>query len=233
MTLAAFSEPLSERTRRLVRGLTIAVLCVLTGAVLVLTALPVDVGIQALFSSVALLTLLILRRWRQRRLVRILTLMVMLALGLRYMFWRTDFTLTYAGFFSFIGTILLYGAEIYGFLVFLLGLIVNLAPISRLVKPVQWDDSGLPSVDVLVPSYNEESSLLAVTLAAATQIRYPEGKLSVYLLDDGERSRSATIRIMSRPRPPRRVILNFRNSAEDSAFSTLPASAIGTPRPAI
>ncbi len=157
----------------------------LLGGVLFLTALPVDLAVQAAFSVVALLLLAILRRRRKQRFGRIFSLIVMLMISLRYMFWRTSFTLVYADFLSFIGTILLYGAEVYGFLLFLLGSVVNLSPVNRASAPVAWDDAALPSVDVLVPSYNENSELLAITLVAATQIRYPKDQLTVYLLDDG------------------------------------------------
>src|SRR5271166_5781689 len=43
----------------------------------------------------------------------------------------------------------------------------------------------LPTVDVLVPSYNESPAILEATLLAALQMRYPEEKRKVYLCDDG------------------------------------------------
>ena len=43
----------------------------------------------------------------------------------------------------------------------------------------------MPTVDVFVPSYNEDRDLLARTLAAAKGINYPPDKLTVFLLDDG------------------------------------------------
>lgn len=157
----------------------------MAGAILLLTALPVDLGVQATFSVVSLLLLAIAHRWHETRFARILSLTLLLIISLRYIFWRTFFTLVYAGFFSFTGTILLYGAEVYGFVLFLFGLVVNLSPINRESAPVARDDAALPTVDVLVPSYNEDSAVLAVTLCAATQIRYPKDKLAIYLLDDG------------------------------------------------
>ena len=45
--------------------------------------------------------------------------------------------------------------------------------------------ADLPSVDIFVPSYNEEPDLLAATLAAAKALDYPADKLTVFLLDDG------------------------------------------------
>ncbi len=42
-----------------------------------------------------------------------------------------------------------------------------------------------PTVDVLIPTYNEEREILEVTLLAALAIDYPKEKLNVYLCDDG------------------------------------------------
>ena len=46
-------------------------------------------------------------------------------------------------------------------------------------------DDKLPTVDVFVPTYNEDKGLLATTLAAAIGMDYPADKLTVWLLDDG------------------------------------------------
>ena len=46
-------------------------------------------------------------------------------------------------------------------------------------------DERYPTVDVFVPSYNEDAQLLATTLAAAKAMDYPADQLTVWLLDDG------------------------------------------------
>ena len=162
-------------------GPWILILC----PILVLTALPVDVRAQGAFAIASLIVLTALRFRPESRFSRTFSLVIILLIGLRYFFWRTFATLGYQDFWSFLGVLLLYSAELYGFGIFLFGLIVNVSPVSRKSPPVAWDDSRLPHVDVLVPSYNEDPEMLAVTLTAASQIRYPREKLSVYLLDDG------------------------------------------------
>jgi cellulose synthase (UDP-forming) len=79
----------------------------------------------------------------------------------------------------------LFLAEVYGIAMYFFGVFVNIHPIDRKTVPLPDDPELLPSVDVFVPSYNEDQDLLELTLTAARQIRYPAGKLNVYLLDDG------------------------------------------------
>ncbi len=47
-------------------------------------------------------------------------------------------------------------------------------------------------MDVFVPSYNESAELLEVTLLACQSMEYPEGKLRVFLLDDGGTDQKCT-----------------------------------------
>lgn len=118
----------------------------------------------------------------------VLRLVIVLAavyITLRYFFWRTFYTLDYYDPVSFLGTLVLYAAELYVITLYLFGLFVNINPLNRKPIPLPADASLLPTVDVFIPSYNEEPALLETTLLAATQIRYPTEKLNIYLLDDG------------------------------------------------
>ncbi|MBE0436745.1 MAG: hypothetical protein IBX56_13170 [Methylomicrobium sp.] len=49
-----------------------------------------------------------------------------------------------------------------------------------------------PSVDVVIPSYDEPADLVKITLAAAKNIDYPKHKLQIYLLDDGATEQKLT-----------------------------------------
>jgi cellulose synthase (UDP-forming) len=104
---------------------------------------------------------------------------------LRYFFWRTTTTIEYNDLPSFIAALGLYLAEIYGIAIYFLGAFVNIFPLYRQSPPLPDNPDLLPSVDILIPSYNEDPELLEVTLLAATQVDYPGNKLNVYLLDDG------------------------------------------------
>ena len=112
-----------------------------------------------------------------------------LALGstvlLRYLYWRLTNTLPpvsdLAGF--ALGSILV-AAELFCAFIMGVSLVINADPLRR--KPLgRCDDAELPTVDVFIPSYNEDESILAMTICAAKGMDYPPEKLTVWLLDDG------------------------------------------------
>ena len=116
---------------------------------------------------------------------RSLFIVLALFVSCRYMAWRIFDTLMYTGFFDFIGTALLFLAEVYGFTLFLLDMFVNFSPMSSEIIPLPQDDSSYPSVDVFIPTYDESEGIVRMTVTAATQIQYPKEKLNIYILDDG------------------------------------------------
>jgi cellulose synthase (UDP-forming) len=148
-------------------------------------AIPTDLDGQRALACAIIGTLLIMRRLPLSDIARVAFLFLGAYLTARYFFWRTFETLTYYDLPSFIGSILLYLAELFGIALYLLSAFVNISPLSRLPVPLPADPADLPTVDVLVPSYNESLELLEVTLIGALQIRYPREKMRVYLLDDG------------------------------------------------
>ena len=105
---------------------------------------------------------------------------------LRYLYWRTFNTLSYEGFFDFTGSLLLYTAELVAIVIYLLGIFSSLKLLQR--KPVDLDEypeSQWPTVDILIPTYNEPHTLVENTILAAIGMDYPKEKFHVYLLDDG------------------------------------------------
>lgn len=104
---------------------------------------------------------------------------------LRYFLWRTTESLIYYDFFSFLGALALYGAELYAVSIGLLSAFASIQPIDRRPVPLPQTPEALPTVDIFIPTYNEPPELLEVTLLAALQVRYPRSRLKVYLLDDG------------------------------------------------
>lgn len=165
---------------------------------------PVHVGAQA-WTAWALIALFVLGRGmlglipeRWRPLLTTLLLTVGAFVTLRYFAWRALHTLSFHDPMSFVASVTLLAAEAYGICMFLLGIWLNVEPLRRrpvapVGPPEQW-----PTVDVLVPSYDEDPGLLEITLIAATQIRYPASRLRVYLCDDG-----ATAEKLSDPDPAR------------------------------
>lgn len=115
--------------------------------------------------------------------------MVALTLGVamvsRYVYWRTTSTLPPVEDLSnFIPALLLYVAEMYSVTLLALSLFVVSAPHPPRTAPAIAPGAE-PTVDIFVPSYNEDVGLLATTLAAAVAIDYPRDRFKVWLLDDG------------------------------------------------
>ena len=104
---------------------------------------------------------------------------------LRYWLWRLTETLpSLDDPLSFAAAIVLFSGETFTVCLFFLTALVTADPTEANAAPrVRLND--VPSVDILVPSYNEPDELLAVTLAAAKQINYPEDRKKVILCDDG------------------------------------------------
>jgi len=105
---------------------------------------------------------------------------------MRYIYWRTFQSLTYEGFFDFIGAVLLYTAEIFAIIIYLLGIFTSLNLLKR--KSIELDEypqEDWPTVDILIPTYNEPQIIIENTVLAALAMDYPVEKFTVNLLDDG------------------------------------------------
>ena len=119
------------------------------------------------------------------RLFRLAVIFLAGFITLRYLAWRLTSTIGYHDPFSLIGALLLLAAELYGIAIYFLGAFVNAYPVKRDPAPLPDDPNLWPTVDILVPTYNEDPEMLETTLLAATQIRYPKHRFKVYLCDDG------------------------------------------------
>lgn len=150
-----------------------------------LSSLPTDLNTQTILVLSIYAGLILTNQWRERRWGKLIFMSLLVLLSLRYFMWRTFNTLSFEDPVSFVLMIMLYVAEVFGFLLFILGLMVNIMPLSRERKEVKPDKTKMPTVDVFIPTFNEDPALVAITVAAATQIDYPKDKLKVYLLDDG------------------------------------------------
>lgn len=140
---------------------------------------------QISVGAVSVLVLLVLRQFHSNEIIRIVFLLIAVFLSVNYFYWRTAYTLTYYDPISFSFALILYFAELYGFTVYILSIFVNIDPLDRKPEPLPPDESLWPTVDVLIPSYNENAELLETTLLSALSMDYPSGKLKVWLCDDG------------------------------------------------
>ncbi|WP_455274025.1 UDP-forming cellulose synthase catalytic subunit [Rhizobium herbae] len=158
----------------------IASLCVIA-----LVTLPINLQTQ-LIASIAVVTFMaVLKILRAEGTWRLTALAFGTAIVMRYVYWRTTSTLPPLNQLeNFIPGFLLYLAEMYSVMMLALSLFVVAMPLPS--RPSRAATAGkYPSVDVFVPTYNEDSHLLANTLAAAKAMDYPADKLTVWLLDDG------------------------------------------------
>ena len=117
--------------------------------------------------------------------LRIVSIFLAIFLTARYLVWRVEFTIGGFGLISLIAGLTLFAAELYSAGFAFLGYFVNLYPRHRTPVPLPVDESLLPSVDIIVPTYNEPADLLEVTLLGALNITFPTDKAHIHLLDDG------------------------------------------------
>ncbi len=193
MTGAA-TDRVGRGLRRLVRALRAApgalirsagvLLSLAMGVLFVVT--PLDIRAQAILGAVIFALALVLNRVAGRPITLLLTF-ISIAVSTRYMVWRVTATvdegLSLANFMA----PLLLGAEIYTFVLLLLGYLQTAWPLRRRPVPLPEDRADWPTVDVYIPTYNEPLKVVRPTVLAAMSVDWPRDKLNVYILDDGRR----------------------------------------------
>ena len=154
-------------------------------AMIAIVAQPVGVTVQLALGITAIAVMAGLWMWTTGPLTRMTFLATGSLVILRYIYWRATNTLPSIDEpVSFVFGIVLFAAEAYCVVFLAINLIINADPMERKPAAAQPDER-LPTVDIFVPSYNEDEAILAVTLSAAKSMDYPSGKLTVWLLDDG------------------------------------------------
>ena len=109
---------------------------------------------------------------------------------LRYLYYRTSYTLNFDGWINSIACLLLYLAELYAILTLVLAYVQTLKikerqPISLAALPEEeWFQ-----VDIYIPTFNEDVEIVRKTVLAARNCDYAPGKKKVYVLDDGRPER--------------------------------------------
>ncbi|MDG5472350.1 glycosyltransferase [Jeotgalibacillus sp. ET6] len=137
--------------------------------------------------AVEIMVLFLLYRAAKRGGVhRRILLSLFLLLNAVYLIWRAVETLPTFGIISLVLGILLLATEIMGFVQSIVFTILSWKPFRRKHIPLT-DLDQLPSVDILIATYNEPEDLLKRTIVACTMLRYPEHLLRVYVCDDGKR----------------------------------------------
>lgn len=116
---------------------------------------------------------------------RLIFILLAAFMALRYIQWRAFDTLIYTGPLDFIGMSLLFLAEVYGLIIYFLGMFVNIWPLESRHIPLPVETEKLPTVDIFIPTYNEPDEIIRITATAASQLDYPREKLRIYIIDDG------------------------------------------------
>lgn len=161
-------------------------LALLAGSLgLFLLWLPLSLQAQLVLSLAALGVMFFGMSRPENTVFRFITFTFCGILALRYAFWRTTETLpAFSEPLNFIPGLLLYIAEMYCLLMLAISFFMLADPLKRTAPKVRSLEE-LPTIDVFIPTYNEDAELLAGTMAAAKSMIYPRDKLSIWLLDDG------------------------------------------------
>ena len=152
----------------------------------ILITLPINLQAHLVAGAMVVGAMVLLKLFTRQGIWRQIALALGTSMVLRYAYWRTTSTLPPLNQpEDFIPGLMVYLAEMYSIFMLFLSLFVVMRPMAPRTLKVSSSDPDLPTVDVFVPTYNEEAALLATTLASAKAMDYPADKLTVWLLDDG------------------------------------------------
>jgi len=147
------------------------VVTALFASLLALLCISQPFGLMTQFIFVVLLWgLAMLVRRIPGRFPTMMLIVLSLTVSCRYLWWRYTSTLNWDDPLSLIFGLLLIAAETYAWVVLVLGYFQTLWPLNRQPVSMPADRSQWPSVDLLVPTYNEALSVVRPTLYAALGI---------------------------------------------------------------
>lgn len=147
---------------------------------------PFNTLSQLIFVSLLLVIALLVRRI-PGQVITLLLIIVSITASTRYLWWRMSSTLNWDSTFDLTWGILLLVAEIYTWLILLLGYFQTAWPLKRPPALLPIRNDIWPTVDVFIPTYNEPLKVVKPTVYAAMDLDWPKGKINIYLLDDGRR----------------------------------------------
>jgi cellulose synthase (UDP-forming) len=184
---------------RIFRGINSAYL-VWTVVLLMLFSVPLIVtsvkvwqqgAIAVLLAAIGWLSVRIESRQQNQQMTQYIHLFLVwlsIVTTLRYLYYRTSYTLNLDSPINGVASILLYLAELYAVVTLVLSYFQTLKLKNR--KPVDlaaFPQQEWSKVDVYIPTYNEDVEIVRKTAVAAVAIDYPDQKKQVYVLDDGRK----------------------------------------------
>jgi len=149
--------------------------------------IPLSTQNQAVLAIAGILAFFVVDRVRNENAAIILKLLS-LFVSLRYFVWRLTETIELQDFAQAALSGALIFAEFFAGIMLVLSYFQTLHTLQRQPatlpdKPEEW-----PSVDVYIPTYNEDLQIVRMTVLACMGLDWPADRLNVYILDDGHRS---------------------------------------------
>jgi cellulose synthase (UDP-forming) len=150
------------------------------------TTVPLSFTGQTIYAATVFGVALYLRRYTGT-LFTLIMIVFSINASSRYLYWRYTETLSLDNWTDSIFSIVLVIAEVYAWLVLLLGYAQTIWPLRRKPEPMPDDDALWPTVDLYIPTYNESLKVVRPTVLAALALDWPRDKLKIFILDDGRR----------------------------------------------
>lgn len=173
----------NARLRKLV---AVAVAVIMLLCAILLVTQPFSLLAQFIFVMLLWGAAMVVRRV-PGRFSSLLLIVLSLTVSARYIWWRYTSTLNWNSKLDLMFGIILLMAETYSWIVLVLGYIQSAWPLKRKVASLPADRSLWPTVDLMIPTYNEDLNVIKPTVYAALGIDWPADKLRIHVLDDGRR----------------------------------------------
>jgi cellulose synthase (UDP-forming) len=139
-------------------------------------------ALAAVLSFIMVFALIVRKKRRQLKYFIGFAILIQLT----YIIWRVLFTIPTRNAVGFFFGVLLFLAELVAFVQSTTHRLMFMKDYEQPEKSLDEFDE-LPTVDILIATYNEPVSILRQTVAAAASQRYPKDKFKVYVCDDGHR----------------------------------------------
>lgn len=176
----------SIKATKLGMALNYFMLFVVTLLALLCFTVPFDYQAQIVF-VLSLWALAMMVRRMPGRFPTLLLIILSVTASCRYLWWRYSSTLNWDDSLAlFLGCVLLL-AETYSWIVLMLGYFQTSWPLNRKPVLLPEDQSVWPTIDLLIPTYNEDLDVVKATVYASMGVDWPRDKINIHILDDGKR----------------------------------------------
>jgi cellulose synthase (UDP-forming) len=194
MSLSEVWQDIGAGENLLTRTLRLLILLVVITIFVFLALLPLTWQQQAVGGLLTLLMAMALARSSDSYLVTLTLMLMSIFCTVRYGYWRLATTWSFAqdpanhwGALDYFFILSLILAELYAFVILILGYFQTIWPLRRAPVPLPDEEEEWPHIDVLIPTYDEPLQVVRYTVLGALNIDWPSEKLHVYLLDDSRR----------------------------------------------